>query len=116
MSHSPATPNNADVHENLCESKAPLLTTDKLTSAPNVKQISLNEPSPASTYSDTIPGGSSPATPLDVGSHGECTRYFPVCYLPRSIYYPLPRLRSMLGLDDSTCFLEAEEFALRYLL
>ncbi|KAL9132292.1 MAG: hypothetical protein Q9175_006532 [Cornicularia normoerica] len=69
MSHSPATPDKAGTHANGSEPKAPLPSTNKLTSTSKVKQTSLNEPSPASTYGDTIAGDSSPATPLDVGSH-----------------------------------------------
>lgn len=68
------------------ESKAPLASTEKLTSTSKVKQASLTEPSPASTYGDTIAGGSSPATPLDVGSHGKYTCPFPARYLPRSVF------------------------------
>ena len=87
MPHSPATPDIAGMHENVSESKAPLpSTTDKLTSTSKVKQTSLNEPSPTSTYGDTIAGGSSPATPLDVGSHGKCMYYFSACHLPCSIF------------------------------
>ncbi len=86
MSHSPATPDKAGVRGSGPESKASLPSTDKLTSTSKVKQISLDEPSPASTYGDTIAGDSSPATPLDVGSHGKFMRYFPACHLPLSIF------------------------------
>ena len=86
MSHSPATPDKAGMHADGSESKAPRLPTDKLTSNSKIKQASLNEPSPASTYGDTIAGGSSPATPLDVGSHGKCMCSFPACHLPRSVF------------------------------
>ena len=71
MPHSPATPDKAGMHGDGSEPKAPS-TTNKPTSNPEVKRSSLNEPSPTSTYGDTIAGGSSPATPLDVGSHGKC--------------------------------------------
>ena len=75
MSHSPATPDKAGMHGEGSQPKASLpSTTDKLTSNSEVKHSSLNEPSPASTYGDTIAGGSSPATPLDVGSHGKRMR------------------------------------------
>ena len=72
MSHSPATPDKIGMHASGSESRTPLPSTDKLTSTSKIKQASLHEPSPASTYGDTIVGGSSPATPLDVGSHGRC--------------------------------------------
>lgn len=78
------------MHANRSESKAPLPSTDKLTSTSKVKQTSLNEPSPASTYGETIAGGSSPATPLDVGSHGKRTAVMcslPVCHSPRSFLF-----------------------------
>ena len=86
MPHSPATPDKAGMHVHGPEPKAPLhSTTDKLASNSKVKQTSLNEPSPTSTCGDTVAGGSSPATPLDVGSHGKCMCYFPACTLSRSI-------------------------------
>ena len=85
MTHSPATPDKGGMHGDGSEPKAPLpSTTDKLTSNPEVKRSSLNEPSPTSTYGDTIAGGSSPATPLDVGSHGKCTFLLVVYLAPSS--------------------------------
>ena len=108
MSHSPATPDKAGVRGNGLESKASLPSTDKLTSISKVKQISLNEPSPASTYGETIAGGSSPATPLDVGSHGKCMRYFPAGHSPLSVFCLALRLRGLLGLDNHTSLFEAK--------
>ena len=43
---------------------------EKLTSTSKVKHASVNEPSPASTYGDTV-ASSCPATPQDVGNHGK---------------------------------------------
>ena len=43
---------------------------EKLTSTSKVKHASINEPSPASTYGDTV-ASSCPATPLEVGNHGK---------------------------------------------
>ena len=77
MSHSPATPDKDGIRANASESKALLPSADKLTSTYKVKQASLTEPSPASTYGDTIAGGNSPVTPLEVGSHGKCVFLFP---------------------------------------
>lgn len=82
--------------ENGSESKASLpSTTDKLTSTSKVKQASLNEPSPTSTYGDTIAGGSSPATPLDFGSHGKCIFCFPARQLPRSVFCLASQVQSV---------------------
>ena len=88
MSHSPATPDKAGVLTNGSEPNAPLPSTDKLIDTSKVK-TSLNEPSPASTYGDTSAGDSSPATPLDVGSHGKWKSSFtlsiPSLHLPPSL-------------------------------
>ena len=43
---------------------------EKLTSTSKVKHASINEPSPASTYGDTV-ASSCPATPQEVGNHGK---------------------------------------------
>ena len=43
---------------------------DKLTSTSKVKHASINEPSPASTYGDTV-ASSCPATPQEVGDHSK---------------------------------------------
>lgn len=95
------------------ESKAPLPSTDKLTSTSKVKQASLNEPSPASTYGDTIAGGNSPATPLDVGSHGKCMRSFPAFHLHRSVFSLASRLGVLLELDDHESLREARKVTFR---
>lgn len=113
MSHSPATPDKAGTHANGSEPKAPLPSTNKLTSTSKVKQTSLNEPSPASTYGDTITGDSSPATPLDVGSHGKCMCSFPALHLPRSVFCLASEVRILLGLEIPPNLLEAREVSLR---
>ena len=43
---------------------------EKLTSTSKIKHASINEPSPASTYGDTV-ASSCPATPQDLGNHGK---------------------------------------------
>lgn len=111
MSQSPATPDKAGMHANDSESKALLPSTDKLTSTSKVKQTSLNEPSPASTYGDTIAGGSSPATPLDVGSHGKyktlmCS--FPACHLYCLVFGMVLHLGVLLKLGKYISLLGAE--------
>lgn len=113
MSHSPATPDKAGMHAEGSESKASLPSTDKLTSTSKVKQASLNEPSPASTYGDTIAGGNSPATPLEVGSHGKCMFSFRARRLPRSVFYLASRLGVLLGLDDYKSLLRARKVTFR---
>ena len=111
MSHSPATPDKAGVLINGSEPKASLPSTDKLTSTFKVK-TSLNEPSPASTYGDTSAGDSSPATPLDVGSHGKCKSLFtlsiPSLHLPASL-----RSWNFTRPCDWRSFIEAREVSFR---
>lgn len=116
MSHSPATPDKAGTHANKSEFKAPQPSSDKLTSTSKVKQTSLNEPSPASTYGDTIAGGSSPATPLDVGSHGKCMTvvyYCPARHSPRFAFCVASLLRVLLELDEYILLLEARTITFR---
>ena len=67
MSHSPATPGQAGKH---ATESSPNVIKPFITSAIKVKQASLNEPSPASTYGETV-GSSCPATPQEVGGHGK---------------------------------------------
>ena len=109
MSHSPATPEKARVVANHPETKAPLLSSEMLTSTSKVKQTSLNEPSPASTYGDTIAGDSSPATPLDVGSHGKCMCSFPALKFPRSIIRLASGVTVLLGIDTIHLLLRLEK-------
>lgn len=109
MSHSPATPDKAGMHANGSGSKAPLPSTDKPTSTSKVKQTSLNEPSPASTYGDTVAGGSSPATPLDVGSHGKCMCSVPARHVPRFVFCLASRLRVWLGLEITLLSLKPKQ-------
>lgn len=97
------------MHANGSESKAPLPSTDKLTSTSKVKQASLNEPSPASTYGDTTAGGNSPATPLDIGSHGKCMCSFPALHVPRSVFSLASQHRDLLGLDKYESLREAQK-------
>lgn len=86
MSHTPATPDKTGVCPNSSGSKVLLPSADKLTSTSKAKQTSLVEPSPASTYGDTIAGGSSPATPLHVGSHGKRIWSFFARHSPRFVF------------------------------
>lgn len=113
MSHTPATPDKTGMHANGSEFKASLPSTEKLTSTSKAKQTSLVEPSPASTYGDTITGGSSPATPLDVGSHGKCMYSFFTRHLPRFVYCRESRLGVLLALDHYTSPLEAGNYVFR---
>ena len=109
MSHSPATPEKPRVVANRPETKAPLPSSEMLTSTSKVKQASLNEPSPASTYGDTIAGDSPPATPLDVGSHGKCMCSFPALQFPRSIVRLASGVNVLLGLDTICLLLGLEK-------
>ena len=116
MSHSPATPDKAGSHGNGSVSNAPLPSTDKLTSISKAKQASLNEPSPASTYGDTIAGGSSPATPLAVGSHGKCMYPFPAWRSLRRVFCQASWLTVLVEHDECISRSEARELAFRSLL
>lgn len=69
MSHSPATPDKAI--DGLCKySKVAVPPLEKLASASRVRNESIHEPSPASTYGDTAVGDSVPATPLKTAEYG----------------------------------------------
>ena len=78
MCHSPATPDKAGKHAANSSSNVAIPFAEKLTSTSKVKHASINEPSPASTYGDTV-ASSCPATPQEVGNHG---KYFhAICLL-----------------------------------
>lgn len=69
MSHSPATPDKAI--DGLGKySKVAVPSVEKLASASRVRNESILEPSPASTYGDTAVGDSVPATPLKTAEYG----------------------------------------------
>ena len=70
MSRSPATPDKASKLATESSPNVAMPFIEKLTSTSKVKQASLNEPSPASTYGDTV-GSSCPATPQEVGGRGK---------------------------------------------
>ena len=55
--------------------------SDKLTSSTKSKLASLTEPSPASTYGDTV-GSSMPATPLETGAPGKLTIFLSIVLHP----------------------------------
>lgn len=63
MSHSPATPSKTSKHAIEPSPDSSMISVQKPTSASKMTQAPLNEPSPASTYGDTI-GSSAPDTPL----------------------------------------------------
>lgn len=66
---SPATPDKAI--SGLCKySKIAIPPPEKLASASRVRNESIHEPSPASTYGDTAVGDSVPATPLKTAVYG----------------------------------------------
>ena len=71
MCHSPATPDKAGKHATKSSPNVAMPFAEKLTSISKVKHASINEPSPASTYGDTV-ASSCPATPQEVGNHGKC--------------------------------------------
>lgn len=65
MPQSPATPVKAGKQAVYASPKSAMPSMEKLTA--KVKQASLNEPSPASTYGETIGSSvSTPATPPEV--------------------------------------------------
>ena len=70
MCPSPATPDKAGKHATESSPNVTMPFAEKLTSTSKVKHASINEPSPASTYGDTV-ASSCPATPQEVGSHGK---------------------------------------------
>ena len=70
MSPSPATPDKAGKHATKSSPNVTMPFAEKLTSTSKVKHASINEPSPASTYADTV-ASSCPATPQEVGNHGK---------------------------------------------
>ena len=74
--HSPATPDKAGKHATRSSPNVAMPFAEKLTSTSKVKHTSINEPSPASTYGDTV-ASSCPATPQEVGNHG---KYFHTVY------------------------------------
>ena len=76
MSPSPATPDKAGKHATESLPNVTMPFAEKLTSTSKVKYASINEPSPASTYGDTV-ASSCPATPQEVGTHG---KYFHSVY------------------------------------
>lgn len=69
MSRSPATPDKSI--DGLGKySKVAVPSREKLASTSRVKNESIHEPSPASTYGDTAAGDSVPATPLKTPEYG----------------------------------------------
>lgn len=79
MCDSPATPDKAGKHATKSSHNVAMPFAEKLTSTSKVKHASINEPSPASTYGDTV-ASSCPATPLEVGNHGKY--FYIICRLP----------------------------------
>ena len=71
MSQSPITPVKPTEVGNARSAKVAVPSLEKIFSATRVKQASMHEPSPASTYGDTAVGDSVPATPLETQSQGE---------------------------------------------
>ena len=125
--HSPATPEKAGKHATKSSPNVAMPFAEKLTSTSKVKHASINEPSPASTYGDTV-ASSCPATPQEVGNHG---KYFHSVYrLPcfllllhvfKSAFSVQPDLRwenslsasasCHFPLEECTHFLRATPFA-----
>ena len=64
MSHQPATPVRPGDGVSDFMSKAEVLSKEKRTANAILKHTPLHEPSPASTYGETLVGDSVPATPL----------------------------------------------------
>ncbi len=69
MSQSPATPDKS-IDGLSSYSEGPVPSVEKLTSTSRVRNESIHEPSPASTYGDTAAGDSVPATPLKTPEYG----------------------------------------------
>ena len=69
MSQSPATPDKSI--DGLSKyPKVAVPSLEKLASSSRVRNESIHEPSPASTYGDTAAGDSVPATPLKTAEYG----------------------------------------------
>ncbi len=64
MSHQPVTPIRPGEGLSDFMSKAEILSMEKRTANLKLKQTPLYEPSPASTYGETLGGDSVPATPI----------------------------------------------------
>ena len=72
MSSSPSTPQKSVLGAATPSIVVAVPSLDKLTfHATKVKQESLNEPSPASTWGDTAAGDSVPATPQEIDDNGK---------------------------------------------
>ena len=75
MSNSPATPDKGSMR--IMEMLQPAVpSVEKLSTTGRLKQASLQEPSPASTYGDSAVDNSTPATPQDVDL-GQCNVFDP---------------------------------------
>ena len=69
MSQPPATPDKS-IGGLSKYAKVAVPSLEKLVSASRVRNESIHEPSPASTYGDTAAGDSVPATPLKTSEYG----------------------------------------------
>lgn len=94
MSQSPATPaGKQGIHS---EPNVTFSANEKVTATSKIKQASLYEPSPASTYGETV-GSSAPATPQDVASHSKSALFLHLKLPARVLFFPPWRLTCSLS-------------------